>query len=130
MKNFKIWAWTEKQKAQSAKYAFTELKTHSGLKKNGNAFSRGENVFTEIRFHLKHAGPGLVRDVRLTGGAGHLSTSSLGWVNAEWLTCGSHARGVIIFISLALARGPEGGRRRRRSSGRLGSTQATPRPPE
>ena len=109
---------------------FQKEKAYCGPKKKGNAFSRGENVFTEIRFRLKHARSGLVRDVRLTGGAGHLSTSPLGWVNAEWLTCGSHAWGVIIFISLALARGPEGGRRRRLSSERLGSTQATPRPPK
>ena len=46
MKNFKIWAGTEKQKAQSAKYAFTKLKTNSGLKKNGNTLSLKENVLT------------------------------------------------------------------------------------
>src|SRR4051812_37471321 len=109
---------------------FQKEKAYYGPKNKGNVFSRGENVFTEIRFHLKHVGPGLVRDVRPAGGASHLSTSPLGWVNAEWLTCGSHARGVIIFIYLTLARGPEGSRRHRRSSGRLGSNHATPRPPE
>ena len=68
-------AWTEKQKTPLEKCAFRKRKRTLGQRRKGMRFPEAKMysqkyVLTEIRFHLKHAGPGLVRDVRLTGGAG------------------------------------------------------------